>query len=83
MAKSIRVVMSNRGAVILLKAAGVQADLRARAQRIADAAGAGHVVYTKVGKTRIRATVVTDTYAARKREARDRNLTRAIDAARG
>jgi hypothetical protein len=46
------------------------------------AAGAGHDLETFVGMNRARVTVRTDTFAAKLAEARDRNLSRAIDAAR-
>jgi len=61
---------------------GVVADLKHRAQAVADAAGEGHLSEVLTGKTRARSQVVTATYDARRREATDRNLTRAIDAAR-
>ena len=73
-----------RGAITeLLKSPEVQADLARRAGAIAAAAGEGHRVETEVGANRARAAVITDTHEARRREARDRNLTRSIDAGRG
>jgi len=61
---------------------GVVADLKRRADAVARMAGEGHIVEVGTGGTRARAQVTTVTYAARRREATDRNLTRAIDAAR-
>lgn len=54
------------------------------AKKIAAAAGAGHDVRVESSAKdgRKRATVATRTYAARQREARDRNLTNAINAGR-
>ncbi len=67
----------------LLKSPMVQRDLRARAQRIANAAGPGMEVRTDVGRNRARAAVVTADVDAMLAEATDRKLTRAIDAGRG
>lgn len=73
----------NRGALRdLLRGDAVQADLKRRADKIAQAAGPGHKVNVNVGANRARAEVVTDTFEARAREATGRSLTRAIDAGR-
>ncbi len=61
----------------------VEAELRRRAERVAAAAGPGHVVDSQRGKTRARAAVITASRQAMVREGRDRNLTRAFNAARG
>lgn len=62
----------------------VVAELEARAQRIAAAAGDGmEVKPTETGKNRARVAVVTATPSAMYREAKDRALTRALDAGRG
>lgn len=79
----MRVRLNRQGMAALLKSSEVQADLTARAQRIAAAAGSGHEVTSMVGRTRARASVVTATHRARAREASRRSLTRAIDAGRG
>ena len=83
MAQSIRVEINFEGATQLMKSPEVMADLEARAQRIAAAAGSGHMVTAYAGKTRARVSVITASDTARRRESTDRNLTRAIDAARG
>lgn len=70
----------NIGAI--LKSAKVQAELKARADRIAAAAGEGMVATVQVGKNRARASVITATRKARENEARNRSLTRALDAGR-
>lgn len=68
----------------LLRSDGVRADLIARARRVAAAAGPGMEVDTDdEGRNRARVTVWTATIEAMVAEARDRSLTRAIDAARG
>lgn len=81
----MRLKMNLRKANIgsVLKSAPVQADLKARANRIAAAAGEGMVASVQVGKTRARASVITATQKARENEARNRSLTRALDAGRG
>lgn len=82
MAGTVRVELNKRGVAELLKSSEVQADLERRAQAIADAAGPGMEVETRVGATRARASVVTATAEAMRAEAEDRALTRAIDAGR-
>lgn len=67
----------------LLKAPGVRADIRRRADKIARAAGPGFVAEVYDGTPRWRASVRTDTYEAMVDEAENRTLTRAFDAGRG
>lgn len=67
----------------LMKGAPVQADLKARADRAATAAGEGMEAHVQVQSARARASVVTATPRAMRREATEKALTRAIDAARG
>lgn len=83
MASKIRVDINSAGIQDLLKSSPVRAFLLAKAQRIAAAAGPGMTASSRVGKTRARASVITDTYKARHAEATNRSLTRAIDAGRG
>jgi hypothetical protein len=82
MAQQVRIKL-NKGAVgALLKGAPMQAILRRAANGIAASAGPGHAVHVTSGGKRARAEVVTETFDAMRREARDRNLTRAIGSAR-
>ena len=83
MAESIRIEVNSAGIQALLKSAEVQADLEARAHRIAAAAGEGMEAGSRVGKTRARASVITATRKAQLAEATERALTRALDAGRG
>jgi tRNA A37 threonylcarbamoyltransferase TsaD len=83
MASKIRIDINSGGIQELLKSAPVRALLQAKADRIAAAAGPGMVASSRVGKTRARASVITDTFKAMRAEATDRALTRAIDAGRG
>ncbi len=82
MPSNIRVEMNRRGVTELLKSAEVQADLERRAKAIAEAAGPGMEVDVRVGKTRARASVRTETFEAILSEATDKTLTKAIDAGR-
>ena len=81
----LRIELNRAGVAQLLKSPEVQADLAARATRIANAAAASGGIFgheTTVGPRRAHAIVYTDDTAARKAEATDRALTRAIDAGR-
>lgn len=77
-----KVKLNRRGMAELLKSSGVLADLERRANRIATAAGDGHVVRAEIGRTRARAVVITATSEAIRAEATERNLTRSFDAGR-
>lgn len=83
MAEKFRVEINSAGIQALLKSGEVEAFLKAKAERIAAAAGEGMEATSRIGKTRARASVVTATRAARKAEAVDRALTKALDAGRG
>ena len=78
-----RIQLSDAGVRALLQSPGMLGDVRGRAQRIADAAGPGHVVDAGTTGRRARAAVVTDTFDARFKQAKNHNLTRAIDRGRG
>lgn len=82
MPANVRVVLNRRAVRDLLRSSEVVADLRARAGRIADAAGEGMEARTQLSKTRARAAVFTATPQARAAEAKNRTLTRALDAGR-
>lgn len=76
---SVKVKLNRSAVGSLLK---LTDDLRARAERIASAAGPGMEVEVTVGATRARAVIVTATTEARIAEATDRVLTRSLDAGR-
>ena len=80
--QGFRLKLNKDGIVDLLQSEEVQQDLVARGARIAAAAGDG--VEAELTKNRDRAVVFvrTETNEARKAEAEDRALTRAIDAGR-
>lgn len=89
MADKIKIVLNHGGVSSILKGSEIQANLAARAARIAATATAnagpgavfGHDV--NVGPNRARAGVWTQNAEAMRAEAKDRALTRAIDAGRG
>lgn len=66
----------------LLKDPKVEADLLGRAEKIAAAAGPGFKASSMVGKNRARASVVAATHGARRREAKDGALSKALGAGR-
>lgn len=82
MAKA-QIKMNAAGARAILTSGAVQAFLKAKADRIAAAAGPGMAAHSNGGSSRARAAVVTSTKAAMRAEAKDRALTRALDAGRG
>lgn len=84
MMADLRIEIDDAAAEALLKSSEVRADLLRRASRIAAAAGAGsYDVTPSMTPTRARVSVGTGDYAARKAEATQRSLTRALDAGRG
>ena len=79
----LRLKINSAGIKALLTSPGLAADLTARAEAVRHAAGSKHhIVDTQSGPNRARAAVITSTYEGMRREATDRNLVRAIDAAR-
>jgi hypothetical protein len=86
MASNVRLVLNHREIARLLNGEGqyrgVAVDLRKRAERVASQAGPGMEVLQGESTKRATARVVTGTVEAMEAEARDRRLTRAIDAAR-
>ena len=75
--------LNSAGMREMLKSAGVLADVTARAQRVAQAAGPGMQASSITGKTRARASVITATTEARYNEASGKALTRAFGQAAG
>lgn len=86
MAQKIRLEMNRAGIIAALQAPGVEAELLRRGNAVASAAraiGGGRFhVSARRGRTRVRVSVITEDAKARKAEAVDRALTRALDAAR-
>ncbi|MGQ7313375.1 hypothetical protein ACUOFU_16840 [Microbacterium arabinogalactanolyticum] len=82
MAGNMRIKINRAGVVALLTSPEVSADLTRRGNAIAAAAGDGVETQTARNRDRAVAFVRTETFEARKAEATDRSLTRAIDAGR-
>lgn len=82
MARKATVKLNPAGARALLQSPAVRRELERRAAAIARAAGPGMGSSSSVGPARARAEVFTANATGRRREARDRALTRAIDAGR-
>lgn len=79
---TVKVELNRTNVRALLRSGPVQSDLQRRANAIARAAGEGMEVDSGTGPNRARASVRTGTREAMEAEARDRALTRAIDAGR-
>ena len=82
MARKPKVKINSAGARAVLKSAGVQADLDARADRIAAAAGSGYEASTYPWRTRGRSSVITGNGAAMRDNSRNQTLLRAVNAGR-
>lgn len=82
MATKVRLEMNSAGFRALLRSPQVLADVDRRAQAIADRAGPGMEATSRVGPNRARASVRTATAEAKRAEATDKALTRALDAGR-
>ncbi len=78
----MKIVINREGIKELLNAPGVVKDLEARAERIAEAAGPGMETRPSETARRARVAVITATPDAARREAKERALTRALDAGR-
>lgn len=81
----IRVVMNSPAAKALLQSEPIAAELKRRADLIADAAGGApdYEVRVSRGSARARATIITATIKGRAGEAKDRRLSNALNAGRG
>lgn len=80
--KTIISKVSGPGVAKILKDPRSATMLLGKAQKIADAAGPGMRASVVIGRNRARASVITETRAAKRAEATNRALTRAIDAGR-
>lgn len=82
MAKSLRIKVNSAAVKQLLSSQAVADDLTQRGERMADAAGEGVEVTTTRNRDRAVVFVRTETFEAKKAEAEDGVLRRAIDAGR-
>lgn len=78
----VRVKINHGVAREILRAGWVLDDVKERVERIAEVAGPGMEPHAEVGHHRVVGAVVTATPEAIERQARDRALTRALDAGR-
>ena len=77
-----RIVWNLTGFEALRRSPGVAADLRRRADAIAEACGDGFVAESGQGRTRARAGVIAASGRARRVNARDNTILRNLDAGR-
>lgn len=82
MATQVRIVLNKAGGAELLKGPEITALIEAKCAAIAAAAGEGMKSGVYQGRDRIRGNVWTSTPEAKKAEATDRVLTKAVDAGR-
>lgn len=75
---SVKFKPNKRAAEAILKGSEVQALLARKAAEVASRAGEGFTSGVRVGRDRARAYVLPETYKARKRQARDHVLERAV-----
>lgn len=80
--KRVKIKLDSPGIGRFLRSADVERDIARRAAAIARAAGPGMHSGTVQGRDRVRGQAWTGTDAARRAEANDRALTKAIDAGR-
>lgn len=86
MARSkVKIELNGAGVRTLLRSEGVLQDLVRRGEAIANAAGGypDFTVNASIGRNRARVHVVAETFKAKHGEAKNKVLTRAIDAGRG
>lgn len=79
---NVKIVLNRAAVRNLLRSEPVRKDLEKRADRIAAAAGLGFESDSRVGQNRARAEVRAATLNAKGAEARERRLTKALDAGR-
>lgn len=78
----MQVKLNRKGVRDLLRSPEVRKDLERRARRIAAVAGDGMEAESDIGRNRARAAVFTASREARRAEASEMALTRALDAGR-
>lgn len=78
----VRIAHKSKGYRELLTDPNVIADIRARAERVAEAAGDGFEVLYSPPRVRARAAVIASSRAARKKNSAENTLIRSLDAGR-
>lgn len=69
---------NRQGLIEVLRGGGAQSLVQSHAQRIASSAGDGYVTSFQQGKSRYRGIVYAGTMAAKRREARENRLLKAL-----
>ncbi|SDQ04760.1 hypothetical protein [Leucobacter chromiiresistens] len=82
MATGVRIKLNKKGIIRLLQSQQVADHLKERGERIADAAGPGFEATPQLNKDRAVVFVRAETTEARRAQAADNALQRAIDAGR-
>lgn len=82
MATPYTIRVNRSGVREIMRSQAVAAELHERGEKIAAAAGEGMEVESHIGANRARTIVTTATFEARQAEAKDRRLTKALDAVR-
>lgn len=75
--KVLKLLLHDKGFQETMKDEKIRKIVSDKVLEIQTYAGPGHKVDVQEGRTRIRGTVTTDTIAAKRREAKNRNLTNA------
>lgn len=80
--RGAKLVLNKKQFVELMKSGPMKRDLLRRAQRVKESAGDGFAESVYDGKNRARASVITATFAARRKQSKDNVLQRALNAGR-
>lgn len=80
--RGAKLVLDKKQFVELMKSGPMKRDLLRRAKRVKESAGDGFEESVYDGKNRARASVITATFAARRKQSKDNVLQRALNAGR-
>lgn len=80
--RGAKLVLNKKQFVELMKSGPMKRDLLRRAKRVKESAGDGFEESVYDGKNRARASVITGTFAARRKQSKDNVLQRALNAGR-
>lgn len=80
--RGAKLVLGKKQFVELMKSGPMKRDLLRRSKRVKESAGDGFEESVYDGKNRARASVITATFAARRKQSKDNVLQRALNAGR-
>ena len=80
--RGAKLALNKNQFVELMKSGPMKRDLLRRAKRVKESAGDGFEESVYDGKNRARASVITGTFAARRKQSKDNVLQRALNAGR-